>query len=286
MVKKQTGMPSARAAPKQQPGTKAFTMRHLWRMTLWAAAAACALLIAVLAGRNEAGAERIASVFSSGHREARVAAAEHPFDAKAETRRLADAIHDLGAENAQLRTKLAEIEQNMNDITGSVTKQIAAVKAAATGPWPAEAKPEPITAADIASIMAPAAGLETPAPSPPQTSPVSAPPAEPQASTDLPPIAPPPVKPHEFGVDMGNALSIQVLHARWLGIRSAHAQLFAGLTPTVTLREIPKTKRIELHLVVGPLASSAAAARLCLELAPYRLYCHPTVLESGRVALQ
>ena len=166
-------------------------MRHLWRMTLWAAAAACALLIAVLAGRNEAGAERIASVFSSGHREARVAAAEHPFDAKAETRRLADAIHDLGAENAQLRTKLAEIEQNMNDITGSVTKQIAAVKAAATGPWPADAKPEPITAADIASIMAPAAGLETPAPSPPQTSPVSAPPAEPQASTDLPPIAPP-----------------------------------------------------------------------------------------------
>ncbi|HEY5063834.1 MAG TPA: hypothetical protein VIJ04_03245 [Xanthobacteraceae bacterium] len=285
MVKKQAGTSSARAAPRQQPGTnKAFTMRHLWRMTLWAAAAACALLIAVLAGRNEAGAERIASVFSSGHREARVAAAEHPFDAKAETRRLADAIHDLGAENAQLRTKLAEIEQNMNDITGSVTKQIAAVKAA--GPWPADAKPEPVTAADIASIMAPAAGLETPAPSAPQTSPVSAQPAEPQASPDLPPIAPPPVKPHEFGVDMGNALSIQVLHARWLGIRSAHAQLFAGLTPTVTLREIPKTKRIELHLVVGPMVSSAAAARLCLELAPYGLYCHPTVLEPGGVALQ
>jgi hypothetical protein len=172
----------------------------------------------------------------------------------------------------------------MNDITGSVTKQIAAVKAASAAPWPADEKPEPLTAPDIASIMAPAAGLDTPAP--PQTSPASAPAAEPQASTNLPPIAPLPPKPHEYGVDIGNALSIQVLHARWLGIRSAHAQLFAGLTPTMTLREIPKTKRVELHLVVGPLASSEAAARLCLELAPYRLYCHPTVLGPDRVALQ
>jgi hypothetical protein len=296
VVKKQAALPSARAAPKQRSAAKVFTMRHLWRMTLWAATAACALLIAVLAGRSDAGTERIASVFSSGHRHARLSAAQPPFDAQAETRRLADAVHDLGAENARLRTRLAAIEQNMNDITGSVEKQIAAVKTAAAGSWPADAKPEPITAADIASIMAPAAGLDTPVPSPPQTSPASPPPSEPQASEpqalerqasiDRPPIAPPPEKPHEYGVDMGNALSIQTLHARWLGIRSAHPQLFAGLIPAVTLREIPKTKRIELHLVVGPLASSEAAARLCVELAPYRLTCHPTVLAPDRVALQ
>lgn len=291
MVKKQAAMPSVRAAPKQRPAAKVFTMRHLWRMTLWAATAACALLVAVLAGQSDAGTERIASVFSPGHRHARLSAAQPPFDAQAETRRLAAAVHDLGAENARLRTRLAAVEQNMDDITGSVEKQIAAVKTAAAGSWPADAKPEPITAADIASIMAPAAGLDTPVPSPPQTSPALPPPSgpqasEPQASTDLPPIAPPPKKPHEYGVDMGNALSIQTLHARWLGIRSAHPQLFAGLIPAVTLREIPKTKRIELHLVVGPLENSEAAARLCVELAPYRLTCHPTMLAPDRVALQ
>ncbi len=259
-------------------------MRHLWRMTLWAATAACALLVAVLASRSELGAERIASVFLSGHRQAHLPAAAPPFDAQAEARRLADAIHDLGAENARLRTRLSAVEQNMNDITGSVEKQIAAVKIVAAAPWPADAKPEPITAADIASIMAPASGVDTPVPSPPQTAPASVPASEPHPTAELPPIAPPPAK--EYGVDMGNALSIQVLHARWLGIRSAHAQLLAGLTPAVTLREIPRTKRIELHLVVGPLASSEAAARLCLELAPYRLYCHPTVLASDRVALK
>jgi len=264
-------------------------MRHLRRMTLWAGTAACALLVAVLTSRSEVGSERIASVFSSGHRQARLPAAAPPFDAQAETRRLADEIHNLGAENAQLRTRLAAVEQNMNDITGSVEKQIAAVKTAPPAPWPADTKPEPITAPEVASIMMPAAGIDTPTPLPPQTSGPSLPapqPLQPQASTDLPPIALSPAKPHQYGVDMGNALSIQVLHARWLGIRSAHAQLFAGLTPSVTLREIPKTKRIELHLVVGPLANAEAATRLCVDLAPYRLYCRPTVLGPDRVALQ
>lgn len=280
MVKKQAAMPSARAAPRR--AAKPFTMRHLWRMTLWAATAACALLIAVLASRSDAGNERISSIFSPGQRHLRLATADRGFDAQAETRRLAAAIHDLGAENARLRTRLAAVEQNMNDITGSVEKQIASVKANAAPPWPADGKPEPITAAEIASIIAPAAGLEAPAPARPRTSPASVP----AGATDLPPIPQPAERPREYGVDMGNALSIQVLHARWLGIRSAHAQLFAGLKPAITLRDIPKTKRTELHLVVGPLASSEAAARLCLELAPYRLYCHPTVLAPDRVALQ
>lgn len=290
VVKKQAAIPSARAAPRQQSRAKAFSMRHLRRMTLWAGTAAGALLVAVLASRSEVGSERIASVFSSGHHQARLPAAPPPFDAQAETRRLADEVRNLGAENARLRTRLSAVEHNMNDITGSVEKQIAAVKtAAAAGPWPADTKPEPITAAEVASIMMPAAGIDTPAPSPPQTSPASASapqPSGPQASADLPPIAPAPVKPHEYGVDMGSALSIAVLHARWLGIRSAHAQLFAGLTPSVTLRETPKAKRIELHLVVGPLPSAETATRLCVELAPYRLYCHPTVLGPDRVALQ
>jgi hypothetical protein len=286
VVKKQAGMPPARAAPKQQPAAKAYTMRHLWRMTLWAATAACALLVAVLASRSDTGNERIASVFPSGRHHGVVPAADHAFDAQAETRRLGDAVRDLGAQNAQLRSQLAAVQQDLDDITGSVTKQLAAVKTASANSWPADAKPQPITAADIASIMMPAAGGDTPAPERPQSSPAPAAPTEPQTSADLPPISPSIAKPSEYGVDIGNAGSVQILHARWLGIRSAHPQLFQGLTPSVALREIAKTKRIELHLMAGPLASSDAAARLCLELAPYRLYCHPTVLGPDRVALQ
>ena len=303
MVKRQNEKPSARAVPRQQPvakqpAAKRFTMRHLWRMTLWAATAACALLVAVMASRSEVGAERLAAEFpAAGHG---TPVATPPFDAQAETRRLADALQNLAAENKRLQSRLAAIEQNMDDITGSITRQIAAIQAQPPNPWPADATPQPITPGNIGAIIAPSAGIEAPVPSPPQISPAptqapSAAPAEPAAAaaeSPDPPAAPPPptelrpLRPVEYGVDIGSAQSIQMLHARWLGVRSAHPQLFERLTPSVMLRQIPRSKRVELHLVAGPLPNSQAAARLCAELAPFRLSCHPTVLGPDRVALQ
>lgn len=268
-----------RAAAKQ----KTFTMRHLWRMALWGVTAASALLLAVLSTRSEVGSERIAAVFSAGHGGAQVAA--RPFDAQAETRRLASAVHDLSAENTQLRSRLAALEHNMDDVTGSISRQIEAVKAETAPPWPADAKPEPVTPAVVASIVSPAAplpaGLAAPLPLPPSVKPAAAPAAAaPAAAT------PPAAGSVEYGVDVGSALSIEVLRARWLGIRSAHLQLFADLTPTVTLRAIPRTNRSELRLVVGPLPTSAAAARLCAALAPYRLFCQPTAFDRQHIVLQ
>jgi hypothetical protein len=277
VVKKPSVTQSAKAAPRRDVAKKTFTMRHLWRMTLWGATAACALLLAVLSTRSEVGSQRIAAVFTSAHGRAQLAA--RSFDAQAETRRLAAAVQDLTAQNGALKSRLAAIEQNMDDITGSVTRQIEAVKAETAPPWPAEAAPEPVTPAIVASIvnptLPPPAGLAAPLPSPVAA---AAPPAG-EAAT-------PASTPSEYGVDVGSALSIEVLRARWLGIRSAHAQLFAGLTPTVVVREIPKTKRAELRLVVGPLPSSAAAAQICAALVPYRLFCQPTVFDRQHLALQ
>ena len=71
-----------------------------------------------------------------------------------------------------------------------------------------------------------------------------------------PPHAAAPAAVAHYGVDIGSAVSIQVLRAHWLGIRSAHAQLFEGLTPVVKLHEVPHTGRVELRLVVGPLAKT------------------------------
>lgn len=99
-------------------------------------------------------------------------------------------------------------------------------------------------------------------------------------------MAPPLPMPMEYGADIGSALSIQALRARWAGIRSAHPQLLDGLAPTVTLRETPQSNRPELRLVVGPLANADAAARLCAALLPYRLYCHPTLFAGQHLALE
>jgi hypothetical protein len=278
VVSRQAEKASVKAAPKRGMLNKAFTarrftIRHLWRTTLWGATAAAALLLAVLSTRSEVGSQRIAAVFSTRH-------GTQPFDAQAETRRLAAAMLDLAAQNGRLKSQLAAVEQNMDDITGSVTRQIQAVRAQTANPWPADANPLPSTPAEIASIVspsAPAAVFGTSLPSPPQTLPVSPTGSQSEASAAARP---------DYGVEIGSALSIEVLRAHWLGIRSAHRELFEGLTPTVELHQAAKSKRIELRLVVGPLADADAAMRLCALLASYRLFCQPTTFDRQHVALQ
>lgn len=263
-----------RDAAKQQ---KTLTMRHLWRMTLWGMTAAGTLLLAVLSTRSEVGSERIAAAFPSLHGHSQVAQA---FDAQAETRRLAAAVNDLTAQNAELKSRLASVERNVDDVTGSVTRQIEAAKAETAPPWPTDAAPEPVTPATVATIVNPTvpppAGFAAPLPLPPSVMPAA---ASPEAT-------PPAAGAREYAVDVGSALSVEALRARWLGLHSAHLQLFAGLTPTVARRDIPQTNRSELRLVVGPLPSSAAAAQLCAALAPYRLFCRPTLFDRQHVVLQ
>jgi len=54
----------------------------------------------------------------------------------------------------------------------------------------------------------------------------------------------------------------------------------------VTLKELPRSDRIELRLVIGPLASADEAARLCASLADYRVPCRPTNFGSQHLLLQ
>ena len=90
----------------------------------------------------------------------------------------------------------------------------------------------------------------------------------------------------EYGVDIGSALSIQALRARWAGIRSVHRELFRGLSPAVTLRETSHLNSPELRLVVGPLSSADAASGLCASLSVYRVYCEPTIFGGQHLALE
>jgi hypothetical protein len=292
--------------PPKRPAKAAFTMRNLWRLTLWGGAAASALLVAVVASRSDAGAQRIAGLFSI--RGDRTQVATPRFDAEAEAHRLAEAVRGLNAENQELKSRLAAVEHSVGDITGSVARQIEVIKetkpalqsapvaapnhaAPAAAPpaakaaiaeppvGPAPAPLQPGAAAPAHSVTpppaAPAPRAAAPAPAPNDAAPA------PRAEAPAPAAAPAP----QYGVDIGSAVSIQVLRAHWLGVRSAHAQLFDGLMPVVMLREVPHTGRVELRLVVGPLANAEAAAKLCTALAPYRLSCQPTLFSGQHVAL-
>jgi hypothetical protein len=302
-VKKQ----EVKAAPKRRKAArKPFDFQPLRRMALWGIAAVCALLFAVLTSKGEAGAERLAAVMASF----RGQEATPPFDARVETRKLADGLRGLSADNGQLRSRLGTVERHMDDVTGSLKdvtaslknvtaalkKEIEDVKAEAEAPRPAEMPQAPATPGTVNSTAAPArppSAAVSPFPAPPPLPAPSPFPAPPPVGGQAPPAAKPTVPgssslapTKEYAVDIGSAVSIQTLRARWAEIRAAHPQLFQGLTATVITRGIPQADRSELRLVLGPLPNFDAAARLCASLTPYRVFCQPTPFDGQHVALQ
>ncbi len=245
----------AKADLKRPTAAVPVTMRGLWRLVVWGSTAAAVLLIAVLSSRGVVGSQRAAVAASTlGGAVAVVQPVQTPpppvaraFDAQAaETKKLAEAVRDLTADNDELKSRLAVVEHSVDDVTGSIARQ---AKATAAPPWP-DGPPVPTTPAAIAAVIAPALPL-----------------------------------PMEYGVDIGSAVSVQALRARWAGIRSAHPQLFDGLAPTISLSEMPPSNRPELRLVVGPLVSADAAARLCTTLERYRLACQPTIFAGRHLTL-
>src|SRR5580692_5900403 len=245
----------AKADLKRPAAAVPVTMHGLWRLVVWGSTAAAVLLIAVLSSRGVVGSQRAAVAASTlcGATVAVVQPAPTPqqpaaraFDAQAETKKLADAVRDLTADNDELKSRLAVVEHSVDDVTGSIARQANT----APPPWPDSGPPVPATPAAIAAVVAPALPL-----------------------------------PMEYGVDIGSAVSIQALRARWAGIRSAHPQLFDGLAPTIALSEMPPSNRPELRLVIGPLPSANAAAKLCSTLERFRLTCQPTIFAGRHLTL-
>jgi hypothetical protein len=238
-----------------------FTMQALWRLAAWGATAACALLIAVLATRGAVvGRHGPLVVAAGGGNSARLlpppqapAPAERPSDALAETQQLSASVRELAAEDDRLKSRLAAVEHTVNDVTGSLSENAATKPAehSVMSPWPNARQPMPPTTAAVAEMLAPSMPIPT-----------------------------------EYAVDIGSALSIPTLRARWAGLRSAHPELFEGLRPVVALKQISRPNRVELRLVVGPLASAEDAAKLCADLTPYRLFCRPTVFGGQYLALE
>jgi hypothetical protein len=251
--------------PRSVAAKPPVSMQRLWRQALWGSAAAAALLIAILSGRNDAAGQRAASVFSffslvsSASQPSQ--AAPHPFDAESTTRQLAQAVHGLTEDRNRLMARLAAVERDMEDMTGSIKEQIETVKpeGARAAPWPDGAPPVPMTPADVATMVKPVVARV-------QNTATSGPPA--------------------YGADIGSGLSVKALHTRWAGLRTAHPQVFEGLQPVVSLRENQRSSRIELHLVVGPFSNADAAAQLCALLGTFHQFCQPTMFDGRHLAVQ
>ena len=267
--------------PRKVAAQPAFTLRKLERLALWGSAAAAAMFVAVIAGRSDVGSQRIIGLIPLAHPPASRAAhpneaAAAPLDAEAATRELVRAVRGLAEDRDRLMARLAALEHNLDDLTGSITRQI---EAARTPPWPTNAPAAAASPATIASIVTPAvpppAGMATPAAPAPLTTTADATPV------DAAPVAAPPA---EYGVDLGGAHSVEVLHARWAAFRSARPKLFEGLKPLVSRKDTARSKRGEWRLVVGPFPDIDAAAQLCASLAVVWPFCAPATFEGQRLA--
>ncbi len=244
-------------------------MQRLRRLAVWGAAASGAVLVVTLTSRSDIAVDRIALVL---HHQ------KPPFDAQAATEQLAAAVRGLKDNDEQINSRLAAVEHDMDDFTGSITKQIKAADASRH----VEDGPSVVaTAATSASMLAPAdiPSAAAPASVPvPMPAPGSAKAAEESALPPLPRTA--------FGVDIGSGLTLQALRMRWAAIRTAHPQLFEGLEPIISVREVPRSNKIELRLVAGPIALPGTAAQLCAQLAALGLFCQPTIYDGQHLALR
>lgn len=257
--------PAAMRVTKAARAPKTFTMQRLRRVAVWGTTAAGALLIAVLASRSDIAVERIAVALHRPKTDA-----VKPFDAQAETERLAEAIRGLSVNNAQINSRLAAVEHDIDDVTGSINKQIAAAKDSGRS----DDGPSFAATAALTAAMALATDAQPAAAAPPAT-------VTPTAQAALPALPR-----AEFGVDVGSGLTIQALRSRWMVLRTSHPQLFGELQPIVNVKELPRSNRIELRLIAGPIAQPGAAAQLCAAMARLNLFCQPTIYDGQHLALK
>jgi hypothetical protein len=227
----------------------------------------------IVAGQTETGSQRVAVALSSLHL---TAPPQQPraFDAEAASKQLAQALRGLSEDRDRLTARLAAVEHNLDDMTGSIKSEIEAAKASGAS-WPSEQPPAPATPAAIAAVAAPVApapaGISTPVPLPPSSVAAEPTPAESPAAPTV-----------EYGADLGSGQSVSMLRVRWAAIFANHPEAFAGMVPVVAVRE--RSRRTELRLIVGPIASAEAAAHFCATLAPFKLPCRPSLYEGQRLA--
>jgi hypothetical protein len=244
---------------KTAAARKMFTLRKLRSFSVWIMGATAALALAILSGHSQIGEERLVAMFHPG----RLQPAK--FDAETVTRQLADAVRVLASNDEQLRSRVAAVEHDLDDVTGSIRQVAAVSEARRTDDGPTVSATAAVTASTAAPINAP-------------------PPSAALQPTEA--ATPAAAAPTQYGVDIGSGLTLQALRARWQTLRAAHPALLEGMQPIVRVGETPHGNKIELRLVVGPLAQPGAATQLCSALTMFGMFCQPAVYDGQHLALR
>jgi hypothetical protein len=261
----------------------------LLRLATWGVLATISLGLAAISAYSSAPRPTAAGTGSALSR----TSAAQPGEADATTRRLIEAVRTLTADREELLARIASLERNLADVTGSI-KRVA--DAATQHPQP-QVKPTS-SAAGAPAADAPASPPETPAapsaaaPNVAASPPASQPPSTIQAaavaasaSSDRDAAASSNTVTAELGVDVGGAHNLESLRTLWASTKRSNVALPEEIYPLVLLQENNKAPGVELRLIVGPLGSGEGAARLCSALQAEHRYCQPVAFEGQRLSL-
>jgi hypothetical protein len=189
-----------------------------------------------------------------------------------QAQQLRESVKQLSADRDQLKTRISLLEQNLEDITGTIKRQ-------AQQPAPAPKEQTATTTQPPPAITAPPTTTASIAETTPRQS-SSAPVTEqaavpvPQMRTAALPTAQPAER-REFGVDLGGATSLEHLRIAWATIKANAGPDLSGMRPTYSQRQRPNGATEYRLVVVGNFQDTSDAAALCHKLTAVKLNCRP-----------
>lgn len=290
--------------PREPDPPGRIDMRGLWRLTGWGVAAALALGVLAATTQTYTGSQRLKLALTPPEMPVRkVAVVDVPPRNDAEMGRLQAEINVLTADRDRLATRVASLERSLDDLTGSIRQLTAAAEpksasqpatpaitaessakpaAPAAEPPPKPAMPETVPASGTPLAEAPqqrnetktgepagpaAAASEDAAPTPSDAGPATAAIPLPAARVaELPPKA-------EFGIALAGASSVGLLQMQWSAVKANFGPLVGELKPHALHERRGSVSHY--RLIIGPLPTYTAAAKLCARLIAAHAVCRP-----------
>jgi hypothetical protein len=281
----------------------------LWQIFGWVSVAAVALITLAITTQSDLGSKRLIALFTAPQELVSAVAADGPpraADAGADTHALEAQVRSLIEDRDRLAARIATLEHSLDDVTGSIQRQpttLPMVSLPVLAPVPAPsapaitvaAKPAPsvinplaMPATSIAEVSWPRSAQaedEAPAvPLPPKR--LAALPANETAAEAAPaaaPAPPPPAHKVEYGIELANAPSIELLRGRWAAVKANYGPLLSGLQPVAVHDR--RSGATNYLLVAGPLPNFAAAAQVCSRFSAAHVACRPAKF-SGQSIVQ
>jgi hypothetical protein len=247
-----------------------FDRRSLWRLGSWGAGAVGAVIVAVLAHQSSIGLrhEQIANADLARQSQQIQSIAK---ESQHETRRLASAIDTLNGDRDRLYSRITVLEQGLDSMTGSITRQ----NAAAGSPQATPQSSSTVSSSPVSSSTLPAspvAPLTTTTVSPPSQATSAS--AASSATASLAPVSPAKAEPPV-------AQSAAPAVAPVATAAAANDAAMPGKPPPVAAASEPAS--VTAAPPTRPMASNAPAATPATPLMPAKSIMAPPDAAAGKL---